>query len=304
MKHSLKSTGLSLSQAQSISNLCYQRALDITNKLSNLNNASKSIKVDKELYTIEPRKKLPENVVDLLTEKAKLHAVQAFLVTNIKAKDELLDSIRMRKFTTDLLYPETPEYKRYTAKSQVGEMWGWEQLTIPEYNEYLEAEAFAAHIGQFIHKNGELDKLRKDLPNVRKLEWMELETGKKTPITVVVHHSSDELLAQHEMLAALHRKYEQRVNYFKAKVKNLVTEENARIARENADIQADMTAINNVLRNEHNKAVELYEEEYQRQAQLFQAEIEKDIQEAAKYRILVDSRYQPVVDMFLAQLPE
>lgn len=301
MKHTLSTTGLSLSQAQSISNLCYQRALEISNKLSNLNNAAKTIKANGEVFTIEPGKAVPKDVMSLLSEKAKLHATQAFLMTNIKAKDELLDEARAKKFITDLKYPESPEYFSFRAKSHVGEMWGWEQLSIAEYNEYLEAEAFAAHIGQFIHKNGELDRLRKDLPGVRKLEFMELEVGKKTPISVTVHHGSDELLNIHESLASLHRKYEQRVNYFKAKVKNLVTEENARISRENADIQADINAKNNILRQEYTKAVDTYEDEYKRQSQIFQAEIEESVKQIAALRITVDPRFQPVVDTFLSQ---
>jgi hypothetical protein len=33
---------------------------------------------------------MPTNVVELLTEKARLSATQAFLMENIKAKDELI----------------------------------------------------------------------------------------------------------------------------------------------------------------------------------------------------------------------
>ena len=40
MKHSLATTGLSLSQAQSVSNLCNQRVRDIKDRLSVINNAS------------------------------------------------------------------------------------------------------------------------------------------------------------------------------------------------------------------------------------------------------------------------
>jgi hypothetical protein len=116
----------------------------------------------------------------------------------------------------------------------VNEKWGWDQLTVAEYNEFLEAEAFAAHIGQFIHKGGKLDQLRAELPTIKTLEFMEIETGKKTPMTISVHHKADDLMELHEELAGLHRGYEQKVNYFKAKVKNAVTAENARIAKENA----------------------------------------------------------------------
>jgi hypothetical protein len=86
--------------------------------------------------------------------------------------------------------------------------------------------------------------LRAELPTIKTLEFMEIEVGKKTPMKVSVHHTSEQLLAIHEQLAALHRGYEQKVNYFKAKVKNSVTSENARIAKERADIQSEVNEIN------------------------------------------------------------
>ena len=62
-------SGLSLSQAQSISNLCNQRALEIGNKLSVVNNYSKVVQVNKEDHTIVKGKPIPANVVNLLKEK-------------------------------------------------------------------------------------------------------------------------------------------------------------------------------------------------------------------------------------------
>ena len=302
MKNSLSTTGLSLSQAQSISNLCYQRALEITNKLSNLNNASRNIKINSDIYVIDEAKKLPSNALTLLNEKAKLHATQAFLMTNIKAKDELISSIKERQFVHNLIAPESPELQRTPSVRSVGEEWGWDQLSVTELSEYLESEAYAAHIGQFIHKNGELDNLRKNLPNVRKLEFMEVEIGKKTPINVIVHHSADELYKMHEDLAAEHRKHEQRVNYYKAKVKNLVTEENARIARLNADNQASDNAINNNRRNEFKKNLDQYEDGVKHLKNVFQEQIELEVKNAAKLRIGIDPRFQSVIDSFLKTL--
>jgi hypothetical protein len=48
-KHSLSAKGLSLSQAQSISNMCNQRVREINNKLSVVNNASKTLEIGEVL---------------------------------------------------------------------------------------------------------------------------------------------------------------------------------------------------------------------------------------------------------------
>ena len=250
-KNSLSPKGLSLSQAQSISNLCNQRAQDINAKLHGINNAEKTVTLQGIKYIETAGKKIPTNVVELITNKALLHSTQAFLMENIKAKETLLKDLQRKEFVTTLVFPDYPELSRPVFKSLVSEDWGWEQLSISEYNEYLECEAYASHIGQFIHKSGVLDNLRRTLPTVKNLEWIEVKKDEKTPLVVNVHHTSEQLLVIHEELATLHRQYEQRVNYFKAKVKNLVTEENARIARENGDLQAVANNFNKKLLEEY-----------------------------------------------------
>jgi hypothetical protein len=302
MKHSLAATGLSLSQAQSISNLCNQRSREIDNKLAVVNNASKSITIDGVTYQETPGNPMPDNVVELLTEKSRLSATQAFLRENMKAKEDMLDETRRMRFDANTMMPEYPtrgKMEKPDLQDEVEESWGWEELTTAEYNEYLEAEAYAAHIGQFIHNRGKLDQLRKELPSMKTLEWLEVEDGKKTPVKVDTHHTAKQLLELHESLAALHRGFEQRVNYFKAKVKNLVTSENARIARANADEQARVNAINQKIQAEFESEQKLWLDAEQKAIFNFQEQIENRIKEIAAYRIHVPARFQPVIDMFI-----
>jgi hypothetical protein len=303
-KHSLSSTGLSLSQAQSISNLCFQRAQDILVAVSTVNNATKLLKMNSFTYTETAGIPIPKNIVELLMEKSLLHSTQAFLMENIKAKETLLNEKKREVFVNPNLEPFYPTLLEAKYLSNVNEDWGWEQLSVSEYNEYLEAEAYAAHIGQFIHKNSPLDSLRKELSTMKTLEWVTVEDGKKTPLEIIVHHTPEQLLEVHEKLAALHRKYEQRVNYFKAKVKNLVTEENARIARENSDEQSRVNSYNSILLNEYQTNYALYQQEHQKLAQDFEEQKQNAIKSIAALRIAVDPRFQPVVDIFLKQLED
>jgi hypothetical protein len=301
-KNSLDKNGLSLSQAQSISNLCNQRAREISNKLDNINNVSKELVIGSETYIETPGNPIPDNVVILLKEKASLSATQAFLMENIKAKDGLINDIRFEMFYYGVEQPVKPEEITEPLPNEVDEEWGWDQLTQSEYNEYLEAEAYASHIGQFIHKRGTLDRLRDELPNIKTLEFMEIETGKKTPLKVTIHHSSEQLLAIHEELAGLHRGYEQRVNYFKAKVKNSVTSENARIQKQRADIQTRLNSENEKLRRQYTDSCNKYSEERTKAAQEFESKRQERIQEAANLKINVDKRFQGIIDIFLKQL--
>lgn len=303
--------GLSLSQAQSISNLCNQRAKEIEAKLNGVNNYSKSVDVPVKdgvkTHTTVVAKPLPADVVALLTEKAKLHACQAFLMENIKAKDALLKEAK--KILPDVSSVDVPERPKAISAlvrmfPEVSEDFGWEQLTSAEICEYTEAEAFAAHIGQFIHQGSILDTLRKELPTIAPIEWMVIKDGEKTPVTITQHHTSEKLLAVHEELAKLHRGFEQRVNYFKAKVKNLTTEENARIAKINADAQNDAEKQNREIQSTFETAYRAASEAIRSIQAEFEKERQARVKEIAAMRISIDARFQETIDIFLAQLPE
>lgn len=302
MKNSLSNTGLSLSQAQSISNLCYQRALEIANQISTLNNVEKTVKIDGETFIETKGVKMPANIIDLIEEQAKLHATQAFLMENIKAKDAMLKQAQKSTYQHDIPMPERPDLASAELTSSVSEEWGWEQLSPSEINEYLEAESYAAHIGKFIHKNGKLDILRQELPTLKTLEWITIKDGERTPLKVTIHNTTDDLLKLHEKLATKHRNCEQRVNYFKAKVKNLVTVENSRIAAENAKKENEISTANYLLNEKYQKDLEAWSSNRKECYQKFENERHTLIKSIAELRIQVDPRFQPVVDAFLTSL--
>ena len=298
--NSLSKKGLSLSQAQSISNLCNQRAKQIDSIFEGVNNCEKRVTINGQEYITVTGKELPIGVTDLLQEKASLHACQAFLMENIKAKDEQIKMVKAVKAdVSSIIFPEKPEFMIPPVVANVDESFGWEKLTVAEYNEYLEAESYASHIGQFIHKGGLLDSLRNELPKIPAIEWMNVKDTEKTPVKITKHHKSDELLSLHEKLAAMHREYEQRVNYFKAKVKNLTTEENAAIAKANADNQNIAQQYNNNLQTGYQTAFIAASEQVRSLQAKFEESRQAKIKELVSLKINVDERFQAVVEMFL-----
>lgn len=303
-KNSLSSKGLSLSQAQSISNLCNQRCREITSKLSSVNNFSRTLKIEGEEYTETVGVSIPSNVIELLLEKAELHSLQAFLIENIKAKDDLIKSTQKKVFDyeSQAPYPQKKSLEFFTEQPHKEESWAWDQLSSSEYNEYLEVESKASHIGQFIHKGGILDRLRNELPSIKTLEWMEVEEGKKTPMKVSIHHDSNELLILHEKLASHHRKAEQRVNYFKAKIKNLLTSTNSDISKSNSIKQNEINSRNKEMMDKYEKDCLEWEGKNARALHEFEVERQKRISEISEMRIEVDPRFQKTVDLFLKDL--
>jgi hypothetical protein len=296
----LANKGLSMSQAQSISNLCNQNALEIQRELDSYNNATKSITIDKVTYSLQEGIVIPDDILDKLKNKGDLHATQAFLMEALKGKDTELERLRnMRPDLSHLIEPQRIYAPDYDILFNEEESWGWKQLSDSEYSEYLQAEAMASHLGQFIHKNGKLTQLRKDLPNTASIEWFEVETGKRTPVRITKHHHSQSLMQLHEDIAEEHRKYEQRVNYFKAKVKNLVSDENARLQKVNADNAAEFLKIEKQLNEEFRIVQDAYNGEILRLTMEFNSQRELDIKSAAALRINVDPRFQNVIDLFI-----
>ena len=302
MKHSLAAKGLSLSQAQTISNLCNQRCRDIQSQIDVINNAEKTVTIKDKDYLKQSANPIPFGIIDILNEKARLSATQAFLMENIKTKNDLLNSKQLEAFTYSVERPESPEYHTIDELRGVTEQWGWDQLTAAQWQEYLEAEAYASHIGQFIHKGGKLDRLRTELPTMDLLEWTEISTGVLTPVEVTPHHTMEYLGDLHEDLSATHRQHEQRVNYFKAMVKNAVTIENARIIRVNADAQSRIDAINTSNRALYDPLLKAWGDAKTAAQYEFNHERQQEIGRIAALRIEVPTRFQPVVDEFLKGL--
>lgn len=289
-----------MSQAQSISNLCNQRAQEIGRELDSYNISSKSINIGGETFELESAYPMPSAVLELLKEKARLHATQAFLMEAIKEKNGHIYTLQSTKFDdSHLEEPKRPMSTELDINYGVDEDWGWSQLTANEHNEYLSAEAYASHLGQFIHKSGKLTQMRKQLADLPAIEWMNVKEGEKTPVKIQKHHTAQQLLATHEQIANEHRVYEQRVNYYKAKVKNLVSDENARIQKDNANKAEAHRQYEQKVTEEYFAAMDSYRSQLTAETSSFNADREKAIKDAAALRISVDPRFQGVIDMFI-----
>lgn len=305
--NNLNKKGLSMTQAQSISNLIYQAARLIDNQLNSTNNSHRTINIGGNVYDIDAPKKLPENTIDLLMRKAALHAAQAFLMENLKAKAQWMATERNKQFTTELQAPEMPEYKEFIPTPEVSGEWALEQLSASEYNEYLEQEAIAAHIGQFIHQDGKLDKLRKALPSERELrfhKWTSGGTITEVPINVAVHHNEADLFKLHQDLSEKHRNAEKRVNYYKAKMLNLVNAKNTEIIRENKNGAAEVEKENALIRNQYNADYQAYIEALTAEKREFTASQLETVNEIAKLRIEVDPRFKLIIDEYSSLIPD
>lgn len=300
MEKFISTSGLSMSKAQSISNICNQRAKYIDSLLTNVNNVSKHFKQsDGEIYMKQIGKPFPVNVLELLNDKSSYHALQAYLMEAVKYKDNLLEIEKYNSFKTELVFPQPPNYVPTTTIKEVDEKWGWEQLSEKEYCEYLEAETYASHIGQYFHRGGVLDNLRKNYNSDLELSFIELKKDEKIPITSTPNHTEKYLIDLHENLANVHREFEQKVNYYKSKVKNLVSNKNIEISKINSDILTKAEVANKKLRQEYNELVNDYNTKLSLESLEFNENKEVQSKRISSLKIKIPTNLQPTVDKLL-----
>lgn len=297
MKH-LGKKGLTMSDAQSISNAVNQTCVDIDSKIENFNVTSKSVKIDGEVYETQEANPICD-IFDLLKTKSILHGVQAFLMEALDEKKSLMNSIINEEFDEGILtYPTREDIPFPKFLEPVDETYGWSQLSAAEQAEYWDEESKASHHGKFIHKGGKLTRLRSELSKVKALEWELIEDGKKTPVRVIKHHNSDELLDIHNSIADKHTKANKRVNYFKAKIKNLTSAENQRIHTENARLRNEYNSLVSTRDAQYQMELTHYNSQLKELSSVFYADKEKRLNEASALRIVVAPRFQAVIDEY------
>lgn len=276
----LQKTGLSMTQAQSVSNICNQKVTMLLSKFDNIQNFSSQIEYNGKTVAVKKGNAVPADIKETLTQIGELSALQGYLMENIKAKVTLMNVISDFGFE----FEKAPDYPE--MQNRVDEAWGLAQLTTAEKGDFIFHEAMAAKYGQFIHKNGLLTSLRANLKKDSELEFIELKRDEKIPIEKTVFHTPEQLLEIHESLAVLHREHEQKLNYLKAKIKNLVSDENVRIQQRNQELQSE------------------FQGKFQEWSSKRDIEQTKGLKEVAALRIFIIDLFKPQVDELLKGVEE
>lgn len=233
---------LSMSDAQSLSNLANQWALEIEDRYKYLNNSSKLLLL--ETFTGSTKQLSKEKAVKLpdvakvkadFIRKGKLHALQGFLVEHIQFKNDKIEEIQNLKneyedFTAEELIekgfkiPKEPELSTtFFSKPKPEEVDYIKNMTPSEYNDYLINTAIAAHIGMFIHEKGTLTRLRKEIKTEEGLSEFVMQDRRVAIVEHEFHHTAEQLSEVHNLLANEHRDYTRKVNRVKAEAKNSKT---------------------------------------------------------------------------------
>ena len=294
----LGKNGLSMTDAQSISNAVNQACVEIENTINNFNVVSKTIKIDGESFDTQEANPIVD-IFDLLKTKSQLHGVQAWLMEALTAKTELMEAIREEKFDdSSFTLPKKEVIEGPNCLPLVDEDYGRLQLSSAELAEFLEQEAIASHYGKVIHKRGKLTSLRSQLAKHNALEWEVIEDGKRTPVRCKPHHNSNELLDIHNGLSDIWTRANKRVNYFNSKIKNLTNDENQRITNLNAKLKNDYASLLKTVNANYQIEVSNYNAKVDTAQSEFQNQQLVRLKEAAALNIVVDPRFKDIIDEY------
>lgn len=234
--------GESMSDAQNLKGKCVQVAEDVKSHFDAMGPVKEVLHFDaKDIETLAPKQFTPSEINEIVGLDAKANALNGWYSRAIDTKNAIIDVIKAAPMDKFLLegevfipqdFPEKftelrPAVKLFTEEDITG-TWSPNEVA-----DFLLKEQYCATVGKLIHKKGKLHDMYNTPMNVTS-KIKELASGhggnKAYPVTItpmykdeVLTELKDVYLKKHDE----HREMEKKVNWFKAKLKNELTEKNA-----------------------------------------------------------------------------
>jgi len=279
--------GLSSSEANHIANVTKELSINIGREIESVSLFEKTITDKKGTYPYNFINPIPENFEKMFFTEGELYALSAWLREGIKAKDQMMESIRKSSLGS-LGFERYPQPVLKPVLSLPEEQDMIEHLTIAERAEYLKYESLAAHLGKKIHKNGLLDSWKMKISDSKPYyaevfgqEHATIQCKVLIPLETIQKLSLD--------LQKEWREYESKVNYYKAKLNNLYNDEVSRINTANAMIHSENSKL---IQNEISTNQIIYNQYEAKKAEL--------IKEISGKKIIIPHTLQSTLDFILA----
>jgi len=173
-----------------------------------------------------------DNLEEKCLEEGNLYALSAWLREAIKSKDNLLKQVDLDNFEIKLLnevFIDIEATSKLLTEDEIKY-----SLPINELADYLACEAKAAHIGKKVHPNGIFEVWFNAIKNTPRVQINDVNKDYVVEFSQIVDEK--DLYSIYFNLQKEYREAEQKVNYYKAKIKNLLDEKNQKINQQNKAI--------------------------------------------------------------------
>jgi hypothetical protein len=259
----LAENGISMSAAQGLAEKAKLMQESINKKIANAKPYRKVLHIDGKEHVLEN----PEIVDFARAETAgRLFGLVGYLREAIQAKSAWLEEVVACSAQTFLgtdalpVAPDSPDViQAPMVPSEIDEKDVQASIPAEELAEYLLAEASVAHLGKILHPGGVLHEINSstDIPYE---ERSRRANGLVTdyPVTVTRVYDEDAVLTGYVELHDKWRTLETRLNWFKAKFKNVATDINLKAQADYQVEVARIQAANISVLNAYNAAYDKY----------------------------------------------
>jgi hypothetical protein len=213
----LDKQGLTLAEANYTANIIKELCEKIANEISRMSLFSSKLIFNGQEKTFNKEYKV-DNLETKCMEEGNLYALSAWLREAIKEKNRLLEQTEYDTFGFIFkVLPAVPALLPTPTEEDIKK-----ELSVSELSEFLACEAKAAHLGKKVHPNGVFDKWFKDLKNTPPIQIHPENKDYVIYLTQLVFE--EDLYKIYFNLQKEYREAESKVNYYKAKIKNLLSD--------------------------------------------------------------------------------
>lgn len=224
--------GLSMSEAGHRKNMIKENMRKVEADLDRLKAYTQIVDFGGGQGTFKRVNGVKEDIIKLAIVEGNYYALSAWLGEGIKAKEAILASAQSRTESAFYIEAEDGEFKTITMehpmlekalRKQFTENDILGQWTVKERAEYLTLESKAAHLGKKLHHGGIIAEMRDQLLKFEEQVLVEIRIKGVMDSFIAENtklYTYEELDAIYMELQDKHRSWEQKLNWYKAKIKN------------------------------------------------------------------------------------
>ncbi len=294
--------GISSSQANHVANLIKEKNKVVESELNNTAAYTETLFKDGEYFIL--KNPIRVNLLLLSQKEGEFYALSSWLREAIKARDALLTYYRQCPGTEFGALPQALELKppvklTFTQPVKATEADILANFSIKELAEYWSLEAKAAHIGKRIHKGGVVSNIREEiLANKDSVTTFTVMDGKHYPIQFSKVYDFNNITETFDKLQKLHREFESKLNFYKAKIQNGMSELDAKRQGEFKSVQESANLKYNTEIIDYNNAVRNYNESVAVQNAANEEARANKLREVSAWKIAIPDELLPIYQQF------
>lgn len=297
--------GISSSQANHVANLVKEKNKVVAAELDRAQAYGQKMSYKSEWLNLASPDHV--NLTDLATQEGELYALSAWLREAISARNTLLEyygkcaASEFGQSVPDFDLPAVPQAKVIPSPAVATEGDILAGFSIKELGEFWALGSKAAHIGKRIHVGGTIANIRNETLMRRDKQTSFTKVDDVSyPVQFLPVYDTEEIDSVFFALQEKHREFESRLNFYKARIQNGMTELNAkRQAEYKTTLAAEQQRYSAAL-NQYRADMELYNNALNQLSAANEEKRADKLREISAWKIAIPDELKSVYDKIAA----